>query len=74
MATPRKSKVQKTFIPLADEHRPTITTAAIAFYTHSVEQTWRAHARRGTGGIVPLLLGHKLHWPTNDVRRLLGVL
>ncbi len=61
------------FVPLALETRPTVTTAAIAFYTHSAPQTWRIHAMRQTGGILPLRLNGKLHWPTDQLRRLLGV-
>ena len=73
MTTKRKSQTTRDFLPLELEMRPTVSTAAIAFYTHSAAQTWRAHASKGTGGIVPLRLNNKLHWPTKRVRELLGV-
>lgn len=69
----RQQANASTFIPLALETRPTVTTAAIAYYTHSAPQTWRIHAMRQTGGILPLRLNGRLHWPTDQLRRLLGV-
>ena len=65
--------VSQQFIPLALETRPTITTQALAYYTHSAPQTWRIHAMRQTGGVLPLRINGKLHWPTDQVRKLLGV-
>ena len=69
----RQQATTQTFIPLALETRPTVTTAAIAYYTHSAPQTWRIHAMRQTGGILPLRLNGKLNWPTDQLRRLLGI-
>ena len=72
-AETRQAANVQAFIPLELETRPTITTAAIAHYTHSAPQTWRIHAMRQTGGVLPIRLNGKLHWPTDQVRRLLGV-
>ena len=61
------------FIPLDLETRPTVTTDAIAFYTHTRPQTWRIHACKETGPIRCIRIAGRLHWPTQKIRELLGV-
>ena len=60
-------------LPLALETRPTVNTAAAAYYMHLRPQTMRAHAAYGTGALKPFVLGGRLHWSTEDIRRVLGV-
>jgi hypothetical protein len=73
LAVMERAKVAEPFVPLALETRPTITTAALAHYTHSTPQTWRIHSMRQTGGVKSIRINGKLHWPTEQVRKLLGV-
>jgi hypothetical protein len=70
-----KAKPEQRFTPLEQEHRPTVDTAAYAHYLHIAEQTARIHACKETGPIRPLRIpgSSKLHWPTAEIKRLLGV-
>lgn len=63
------------FIPLELETRPTVSTAAAANYLHYAQQTMRIFACRENGPIRPLRIpgSSRLHWRTDDIRRLLGV-
>lgn len=63
------------FTPLELETRPTVDTAAAAHYLHLAQQTLRIYACRESGPILPRRIpgSAKLHWPTADIRRLLGV-
>ena len=58
------------FPPLELETRPTVNTAAAAHYLHLAQQTMRIYACRENG---PLRINSRLHWKTEDIRRLLGV-
>ena len=70
-----KIKPPKQFIPLEQETRPTVETAAYAHYMHLAEQTARIQACRETGPIRPMRIPgtSKLHWPVPEIKRLLGV-
>jgi hypothetical protein len=72
--TKTKAKSSKVFIPLEDETRPTVETDACANYLHLAAQTMRLHASRETGPIRPIRIpgSAKLHWSTEDIRRVLG--
>jgi len=63
------------FTPLELETRPTVETAAFAHYMHIAPQTARIHACKETGPIRPLRVpgSAKLHWPTAEIKRVLGV-
>lgn len=63
------------FPPLELENRPTVDTAAAAFYLHAAPQTLRIWACKECGPLRPHRLpgSAKLHWPTAEIRRLLGV-
>ena len=61
------------FTPLGLETRPTLDTAAAAHHLHLAEQTMRIYACKENGPIRPIRIGSRLHWKTEDVRRLLGV-
>lgn len=63
---------QHLFIPLDQETRPTVTTAAAAFYLHYAEQSMRIFSSKGNGPIRPIRIGNRLHWSTEEIRRLLA--
>lgn len=73
--TRREAKAPKQFTPLELETRPTVDTAAYAHYMHIAEQTARIHACKETGAVRPIRIPgtSKLHWPTAEIRRVLGV-
>lgn len=60
------------FPPLESVTRPTVETAAAAFYLNRRPQTMRIYASRG-GPLRPIRIQGRLHWKTDDLRRLLGV-
>jgi len=68
-------KPEQRFIPLEHEHRPTVDTAAAAHYLHYAQQSMRLFACKESGPIRPLRIpgSSRLHWKTEDIRRLLGV-
>jgi hypothetical protein len=65
----------KIFIPLSQETRPTVSTAAAASYLHLKPQTLHKNACLGRGPLRPRRLpgSSKLHWVTDEIRVLLGV-
>jgi hypothetical protein len=68
-----KSESEQQFTPLELETRPTVGTAACAFYLQKAQQTLRIYACRDSGPLRPIRVGSHLHWRTSDIRRLLGV-
>ena len=73
--TSREATAQQQFTPLELETRPTVDTAAYAHYMHIAPQTARIHACKESGPIRPLRIpgSAKLHWPTAEIKRVLGV-
>ena len=65
--------VDQQFPPLESVTRPTVETAAAAFYTNRAQQTLRIWACRENGPLRPIRVHGRLHWKTDDLRRLLGV-
>jgi hypothetical protein len=63
------------FPPLEQETRPTVATDAAAHYLHLAPQTMRIYACKETGPIRPIRIPgcSRLHWRTDDIRRVLGV-
>jgi hypothetical protein len=61
------------YTPLAQEFRPTVDTAAAAHYLHLAPQTMRIYACKENGPLRALRINGRLHWKTEDIRRLLGV-
>jgi len=61
------------FPPLELENRPTVDTAATAYYLRKAQQTLRIWACKENGPIRPIRVGAHLHWKTSDIRKLLGV-
>ncbi|MBT9505510.1 hypothetical protein [Rhodoferax sp.] len=71
--TRRAATAPQSFPPLELETRPTVGTAAAAYYLHKQQQTMRIYACRENGPIRPIRVGAHLHWKTDDIRQLLGV-
>lgn len=61
------------FPPLESVTRPTVDTAAAAYYLNRRPQTLRVYACYEDGPLRPLRVHGRLHWKTDDLRRLLGV-
>ncbi len=53
--------------------RPTVETAAAAFYLNRQEQTLRGWACLENGPIRPIRINGRLAWPVADLKRVLGV-
>ena len=70
-----KRKSNQDFPKLESVTKPTLTTDEIAFYTNLTAQTWRAKACFDTypEGLCPLKICNRLAWPTDAVKRLMGV-
>lgn len=62
------------FPPLELVTRPTVDTAAAAYYLNRRPQTLRIYACRENGPLRPIRIQGRLHWRTDDLRRLLGLL
>jgi len=67
------ASTNQEFPPLELETRPTVDTAATAYYLHKAQQTLRIWACKENGPIRPIRVGAHLHWKTSDIRKLLGV-
>lgn len=74
MADKTNPTTPQQFPPLELEARPTVGTAACAFYLRKAQQTLRIYACRDIGPLRPIRVGAHLHWKTDDIRRLLGVI
>lgn len=61
------------YLPLEQVTRPTVETAAAAFYLNRRGQTLRSWACTEQGPLRPIRLNGRLAWPVAEIRRLLGV-
>lgn len=61
------------FPPLESITRPTVETAAAAFYLNRQQQTLRGWACLENGPIRPIRINGRLAWKVEDLRRVLGV-
>ena len=59
--------------PLALETRTALPTAEAAAHLSRAQQTLRIWACREDGPVRPLRINGRLAWPTEEIRRLLGV-
>ncbi|MBC7621729.1 MAG: hypothetical protein H7293_22580 [Candidatus Saccharibacteria bacterium] len=73
MSQKTKSKELQQFIPIELESRPTVLTDACSFYLRIAQQTLRIYACKESGPLRPIRVGSRLHWKTEDIRKLLGV-
>lgn len=63
----------KQFPPLESVSRPTVDTAAAAYYLNRRPQTMRAWACLENGPLRPMRINGRLAWPVSELRRVLGV-
>jgi hypothetical protein len=68
-----KSTVAQSVTPLALEARVTLPTREAARHLNLACQTLRIYACKENGPLRPLRISGRLHWKTEDLRRLLGV-
>lgn len=60
------------FIPLEQEHRTTVDTAAAAHHLNRRPQTLRGWACLENGPLRPIRINGRLAWNVAEIRRLLG--
>jgi hypothetical protein len=63
----------KSVTSLAQETRATLPTHEAAFHLNLASQTMRIYACKENGPLVPIRICGRLHWRTDDIRRLLCV-
>ena len=70
-----KSKTPQVFPPLESVTKPHLTTHELAYYTNMRPQTWlmKACYKTTPEGLRPLKICGRLAWPTNAVKKLLGL-
>ena len=69
----RQVATAEQFPPLEHVTRPTVETAAAAFYLNRQQQTLRGWACLENGPIRPIRINGRLAWPVAELRRVLGV-
>jgi len=62
-----------TITPLEYETRSTLSTGDAAVHMGRRPQTLRSWASTENGPLTPIKIGNRLHWRTEDIRRVLGV-
>jgi hypothetical protein len=67
------TKAHQEFPALESVTRPTVETAAAAFYLNRKPQTLRCWAVYQNGAINPIRISGRLAWKTSDLRRVLGL-
>ena len=68
----REAHAPQQFTPLELELRPAVDTAAAAHYLSRRPQTLRGWACLENGPLRPIRICGRLHWKTDDIRRLLS--
>jgi hypothetical protein len=70
-----RKKILQVFPPLETVTKPYLTTDELAHYTNMRPQTWRKHScyESAPGGLRPLKISNRLFWPTEAVKKLLGL-
>lgn len=71
--TEAQRRAQPVFHPLEQVTRPTVETAAAAYYLNRKEQTLRGWACLENGPLRPLRVHGRLAWPVSEIKRVLGV-
>lgn len=61
------------FPKLEHVNRPTLETAAAAFYLNRQQQTLRTWACYEDGPLRPVRINGRLAWPVSEIKRVLGV-
>ena len=67
------SESNQQFPPIESITRPTVDTAAAAFYLNRKKQTLREWACSDRGPIRPIRINGRLAWPVAALREVLGV-
>ena len=68
-----KATTPPQFPTLESVTRPTVDTAAAAYYLNRHPQTLRGWACLENGPLRPIRINGRLAWKTDDLRRVLGV-
>ena len=68
-----KNTAAQQFPLLESVTRPTVDTAAAAYYLNRRPQTLRIYACHENGPLRPIRVHGRLAWSVADIRRLLGV-
>jgi len=68
-----EKKIHIPSVHLADEQRSALSTADAAAHLNRRSQTLRSWACKGCGPIRPVKINGRLAWPTEEIKRLLGV-
>lgn len=69
----REAHAPQQFPTLESVTRPTVDTATCAHFLNRRPQTLRGWASLDNGPLRPIRISGRLHWMTEDIRRLLGV-
>ena len=72
MQNPTRQNTPQQFPPLESVTRPTVDTAAAAYYLNRRPQTLRIWSMNGHP-IRPLNIHGRLAWPISEIKQLLGV-
>lgn len=67
------TNTQQTYPPLDEETRPTVGTAAAAYYLDRKPQTLHIWACKENGPVRPVRVHGRLAWPVAEIKRVLGV-
>lgn len=68
-----KTEIEQQFPKLESVTRPTVDTAAAAYYLNRRPQTLRCWAVYQDGAIIPIRISGRLAWPVSELKRVLGV-
>ena len=69
----REAHAPQHFPPLESVTRPTVDTAAAAYYLNRRPQTLRGWAVYQHGAVNPIRISGRLAWPVSELKRVLGV-
>ena len=69
----REAHAPQQFPSLESVTRPTVDTAAAAYYLNRRPQTMRGWACLENGPLRPVRINGRLAWPVAELRRVLGV-
>lgn len=67
------NKAPQRFPTLESVTRPTVETAAAAFYLNRQKQTLRGWACHEDGPLRPIRVHGRLAWPLSEIKRVMGV-
>ena len=68
-----EAQATQQFPPLESVTRPTVDTAAAAYYLNRKPQTLRCWAVYQDGAVNPIRINGRLAWPVSQLRSVLGV-